>query len=119
MEKVKDYGSVKFGTPDDYTEVKIQDSLFGSFNDGRVISIRHLENDKYVLAVENPSDSIRDKFCSMLLTHDTLMAIFYLLCHYTESRSLKLDDELERMMDGNDINIEMSDNLKFINQKNQ
>lgn len=76
MKKIKDYGSIKFGTSEDFTEVKIKDSLFGSFNDGRVISIRHLENDKYVLAIENPSDSIRDKFSSMLLTHETLMGIY-------------------------------------------
>lgn len=116
MKKSKDYGSIKFGTPDDYTEVKVKDSLSGSFNDGRVISIQHLENDTYVLAVENPSDSIREKFSYMQLTHDTLVAILYSLYHYVEGRKLNLADELNRMMVGKEINIEVSDNLSFTNK---
>lgn len=114
-EEKKDYGqsTLGYGTPQEH-KLDIIEFIKADFIDNRLISVVKLENENFILSIENPESSGRAPKQQMLLSKEsTIGLVSTLLLYFNKSVGEEgFQKLLEESVARNEINYAMSDNLK-------
>lgn len=118
MNGVRDYGTVTVGTESlTPKELKIVDFVQSQYKDNRLISVSMLEDDSYVLAVENPVSTGRAIQSTMRLSKESLMGLISGIFLYFECKKEDMGTALKEATGKNLIDYTFSDNLGPIEEK--
>lgn len=115
MENEKSYGTITVGagTPAS-REVKVLDMVQAQFADHRLITVAGIEEDTFLLAVENPESSGRATSMKMWVSRESFFALVTTSLMYLNAKGLDAKEEIQKCARNGDINYCFSDNLKPI-----
>lgn len=98
------------GTPE-RQELEIVDYARASFVNDRIISICKVENDNFVLAVENPSSSDRATQTTMYLTKESFFGLITTAIIYFEKKGEDINGMVDKTISDPEFYYSLSDNL--------
>jgi hypothetical protein len=111
----EDYGkaTVGYGTPNE-REIPIEKWLSAYYVDGRKFSVVKLENNNYILTIENHESSGRDVKQQMMLTEGSLIALIATVNLFMTGDKMNFENQLNTIL-GTDKSIQYncSDNFEI------
>lgn len=112
-ETKKSYGTVRVAGENHTApkDIKIADFITCDFADRRSISVSHLEDDTYVLAVENPMSTGRHPQSLMRLSRESFIGLITSSMFYLSAKGEDIKEILQEAVQNNQINYSYSDNL--------
>jgi hypothetical protein len=108
------YGEVTIGYgTDKEKKIPIKDFLQSQFKDNRTISVSQLEDESYIVAVENLVSSGREPQSTIRLSEESLVGMVSTLFIYFGSKGMNFEDLLKKSLENNKdkIDYRFSDNL--------
>ena len=115
-EKETPYGHITIGVgKPEQKDVAITEYLRSTFIDNRFVSVIKLENDAFVISVENLVSSGREPVNQMYLSKESFVALISTAMLYFTCKNEDLNDLLKQVIQGKEINYTCSDNIKPIN----
>jgi len=105
-ERIENYGTVKIGGAGNIREVEIKEFIQATFKDNRIVNVCELEDESFILSVENIASSGRGNH-SMLLSKDSMFGLFSVMTLFIEKRGFDFQTEVDIAL-GNKQDIEYS-----------
>ena len=113
-EEEKDYGKVTIGYGSSLEqELQVSEFIQATYKDNRLVTVSKLEDDTYVLMVENPQSSGRHPQSIMRLSKESFVGLISSAMLYANLVGWDLESELKKALDSEDIHFSASDNLKI------
>jgi len=111
-EKEETYGEVKCLENGVETKMNIASYVQAQFTDNRIMTVSKLEDETYILSVENPESTGRATSVNMRLSESSLMGLLttihmHISCSGKDSKTM-----LQEATKGKEINYSFSGNLK-------
>lgn len=111
-EEKNDYGSVTVGRGSSVQrEIKIVSYLRAQYKDHRLVSCCLLEDDSYVLLVENPSSTGRSDKQTMRLSKESASALISTFMMYNAMKGIDSQEMVKESANGTQIGIDYSNDL--------
>lgn len=109
----ENYGTVTvgYGKPDE-KEVPIIEFIKSTYKDDRVVSIAKLEDDTYVLSVENVISSGRNPQNTMRLSKESFVGLLSTALLYLNVKGEDMIELTKQSIDGDALRYHLSSNLK-------
>jgi hypothetical protein len=101
---------VGYGSPEEKS-IEIKDYIQAGYIDHRVITVAALEDDSYVLTVENPVSTGRASQQSIRLSHESFIGLIHASFLYFGCKGIEIGEELKKCVSRDDIEYSYSDNL--------
>lgn len=115
MKEESTYGYVTAGAGTDRErKIEITEFVRAQYKDYRLTSISMLDDDSYVLSVENPASSGRNGQSSIWLSKESLVAMIATTLLYFQIKGEPLNELLKEATDHESIDYSFSDNLNPI-----
>ena len=102
--------TVGFGTLEQ-KELEIVDFVKAEFKNNRIVSVSQIEDNSFLLAVENIQSTGRNPQSTMWLSEESLIGLLSTAMLYFEIKGQDLKELLARSVSGNNVNYTISDNL--------
>lgn len=108
-----DYGTVTvgYGKPDE-KEIPIVEFIKSTYKDDRIVSVAKLEDDTYVLSVENVTSSGRNPQNTMRLSKESFIGLLSTALLYLNVKGEDMIELTKQSIDGNMLRYHLSSNLK-------
>ena len=87
-------------------KMKVTDMVRSIFQDNRLITIAKLEDNTFVLSIENPISSGRNTQQLMKLTEESFYALHYTYSLYFHAKKTDLEEKLKEFIEKKEINYE-------------
>lgn len=115
------HATIGYGTKDE-KKVPILNFLQAEFKDHRLCTLSEIENGEesqtFILMIENPESTGRDRSQQMLLSKESLLGLLSTSFLYFMSKGESLTNMLQEAVDNKEMfDYRISDNLKPINLK--
>lgn len=108
----KTYGEITVGVGTQLEhKLKILDFIQAGFKDNRLASISMIEDNSYVIAIENPQSSGRASQSTMWLSKESVMAMLTTCMIYFTAKGENIEALIQEAMTKDQINYSYSDNL--------
>ena len=98
-------------------KMKVTDMVRSIFQDNRLITIAKLEDNTFVLSIENPISSGRNTQQLMRLTEESFYALHYTYSLYFHAKKIDLEEKLKEFIEKKEINYEYIWRKKLTNIK--
>jgi len=112
MSDKKTYGEVRCLEKGVETTKQVESYVQARFTDNRLISVSKLEDETYVLAVENPESTGRATAVHMRLTEESLIGLVTTIHMHINCDSADSEKMLQEATKGKSVDYSFSDNLK-------
>lgn len=107
------YGKITIGCGSkDEKELEIVDFIRANFIDNRLVSICKIEDESFLLSVENPSSTGRATQSTMWLSKESLTGLLTTIMLYFNVKEEDMDEMFEQIAKDKEVNYTCSDNLK-------
>lgn len=100
-------------------EVPIADYVKSLYKDNRLVSIVRLEDDSFILSVENPESSGRATSSQMWLSRESFISLISTSFLYFGCSGENFGELLQSSVTKNQLDYDFSDNLKPLNLEDQ
>ncbi|WP_336716312.1 hypothetical protein [Chryseobacterium mucoviscidosis] len=108
----ENYGKVTvgFGSPEQH-ELEIKDFIQADFKDHRLISMAKLEDESFLLSVENPPSSGRATQQAIRLSLESTIGLVSTVMLYFNKKGLDMDSLIQQAVETYEINFSISQNI--------
>lgn len=97
---------------DEQKELEILDFVQAEYISNRLISISQLEDETFILSVENPKSSGRNEQSIMRLSEESFMGLVSTCMLYLSAKEYDIQELLSKSVRDNKVEYCFSDNLK-------
>lgn len=110
MEESKNIGEITLGFDNESArKVVITDMVRCEFEDHRLVTVAHTDEDAYLLSVENPQSSGRATQSNMYLTEGSAVALLYTYILYLEHNGIDANELFKKYrLDDQEVKYEFS-----------
>lgn len=95
----------------DQREIPITEFVSANFKNNRLINVVKLEDETFIISVENPPSSGREPQQNMRLSLESLIGLVTTLLMYQDMKGMKYLDHLQNAVNDGQISYNCSDNL--------